>query len=122
MALVSLRGILQTPPQVVTRNRSIGPPRFTDLPYAIGAWPLAQHIKAMDGAYDSKVVDGKHVRPPQAEHQEHLGRPSTQPFHSGDGFDDLLVGDFWEAVLVQHAAPGLRGQVADVRALLAAHA
>ena len=85
-----------------------------------GVGLLPQAVEPLDRRDDPEVADRQHVRPAQAEHQEHLRRPSAQPLHLDDRLDDRVVVELVQRGDRQLAALHLRREVAEIADLLAA--
>jgi hypothetical protein len=58
----------------------------------------------------------------ETEHQEHSRGPAAEPLHADDRLDHLVVGELVQRVRGQFPADELRGEIAQVGDLLAAHA
>ena len=83
---------------------------------------LRRPIDVLDRVHDAEVANRQHVGPVQAEHEEHFGRPPADALHLRQRGNHLVVGHRLERVERQRAAQNLFGEIAEVRALLAAHA
>src|SRR5688572_4189771 len=84
--------VVETGPQIPAGHRSVGAPRFSETHEPLRRGRLAQPVCPLDGAHDTEVTDRQHIRPVQAEHQEHLGGPAADALDRGQGGDDLIIG------------------------------
>src|SRR6266446_199989 len=66
-------------PQVPSSYRTPGAPALPQLPHSFQRNFSIFEIRKPDALLQSQVVEGEDVRPQQVEHQEHLGRPATDP-------------------------------------------
>ncbi len=69
---------------------------------------------------DAEIADRQHVGPLEAEDQEHLRRPSADPFYLGQRLDDRFVVHSIEDVERQLSFFNPSAQIAQVAELLRA--
>lgn len=72
----------------------------------------------LDRLADSEVGDRQDIHPAEAEDQEHLSGPDSDPPDGGQGFDDRIVRGPRQTFQIDRAAVDFAGEVEEVAGLL----
>src|SRR5438045_349117 len=72
--------VLERSPEIPARDRRVRTPLRADLLHVLRRRSFALAVSAADGVLNAEVELRQHVAAAEAEHQEHLGRPTSNAF------------------------------------------
>ena len=111
--------LVRVPPEVPRRRRPPRLPRCGGVPVEGGF--LLDPVQVAGGVADAEVPGREHVRPAEAEHQQHPRAPHPQPPHGDDPRGDFRVVQRRQLRDDEFPRPHGGGDVADVLRLPPAH-